>query len=80
MRTVIEVHARYVMSTRAMRTIPDAALPHLPFGALKEASDRGGNVTGRDDSSEPYSRLPAQLPGFFVGAIGFEPTTPTVSR
>ena len=58
-----KVHARYVMSTRAMRMIPDAALPRLPVTSLQErrarddstsvaASDGPGIVTVRDDS--PY--------------------------
>ena len=37
-----KVHSRYVMSTKAMRTIPDAALPPVPLGPLAEASDRCG--------------------------------------
>ena len=53
-----KVHARYVMSTRAMRTIPAAALPALPVAVLAEApkSSRRSmekmarNVTGHDDS------------------------------
>jgi integrase len=58
-----KVHARYVMSTRAMRTVPDAALPRLPLGPLAEAPARDdstlaevarrvGIVSARDDS--PY--------------------------
>ncbi len=58
-----KVHARYVMSTKAMRAIPDAALPRLPMAALQErrarddstsvtASNPPGIVTARDDS--PY--------------------------
>jgi nucleotide-binding universal stress UspA family protein len=56
-----KVHARYVMSTKAMRTTPDAALPRLPGDGLPErhvrddstsvgASDGPGIVTARDDS------------------------------
>jgi integrase len=75
-----KVHARYVMSTRAMRTIPDAALPRLPDGLLTDESGGAGNVTGRDDSWSPPSPPPPHLRGIIVGAIGFEPTTPTVSR
>ena len=52
-------HARYVMRTTAMRTIPDAALPRLPVAALVEARARDvsrrveapgtpGIVTARD--------------------------------
>ena len=74
-----KVHSRYVMSTKAMRTIPDAALPRLPAGALAEASDRAGNVTARDDSIRLSVLASAQLRGIIVGAIGIEPTTPTVS-
>ncbi len=75
-----KVHSRYVMSTRAMRTVPSAALPRLPLGPLREASDRAGNVTVRDDWSRSPPLPSAQPRGFLVGAIGFEPTTPTVSR
>lgn len=56
------VHARYVMRTAVMRTIPEAALPRLPRGLLTEpdsrddstpsmASEAPGNVTACDDSS-----------------------------
>ena len=45
-----KVHARYVMHTAAMRTIPDAALPRLPVAGLGEASKGAGNVTNRDVS------------------------------
>ncbi len=75
-----KVHARYVMSTRAMRTIPDAALPRLPDGPLTDEPIGAGNVTDRDDSWPPSLPPPPKLRGFSVGAIGFEPTTPTVSR
>jgi nucleotide-binding universal stress UspA family protein len=58
-----KVHARYVMSTKAMRTTPDAALPRLPGDGLPErhvrddstsvgVPDGPGIVTARDDS--PY--------------------------
>ncbi len=40
-----KVHARYVMRTTAMRTIPDAAIPRLP------AALAPGIVTARDDST-----------------------------
>ena len=74
-----KVHSRYVMSTRAMRTVPNAALPRLPLGVLREAWDRGPVVTDRDDSRRPPPPGSAQLRGIVVGAIGIEPTTPTVS-
>jgi hypothetical protein len=74
-----KVHSRYVMSTRAMRTVPNAALPRLPLGVLREAWDRGPIVTDRDDSRRPPPPGSAQLRGIVVGAIGIEPTTPTVS-
>jgi hypothetical protein len=45
------VHARYVMRTTAMRTIPGAALPELPRGGLAESPKPAGIVTGRDDST-----------------------------
>jgi integrase len=73
------VHARYVMSTAAMREIPNDALPSLPAGALAEVSRREGNVTGRDDSTVARPSDDAQ-PSDIVGARGFEPPTPTVSR
>lgn len=38
------VHARYVMDTVAMRTIPEAALPRLHHAAVE--------VPGRDDSRD----------------------------
>jgi len=60
-----KVHARYVMSNEAMRTIPHAAVPKLP-----------PIVMSRDDSGSARSRSGKE----FVGAIGIEPTTPTVSR
>ena len=50
-----KVHARYVMSTTAMRTIPAAALPALPLGPLTERAKavRAGRgiVTARDVST-----------------------------
>lgn len=59
-----KVHARYVMNTRAMRTVPSAALPALSIAALpeapagdtepaQEASDMWAIVTARDDSKLP---------------------------
>jgi integrase len=42
-----KVHARYVMQTAAMRTIPDAALPKLPAGAFAQVARSVGNVAGR---------------------------------
>jgi integrase len=56
-----KVHARYVMSTRAMRTVPTAALPSLSTATLVEASasapsppkdgsDKWAIATARDDS------------------------------
>jgi hypothetical protein len=53
-----KVHARYVMNTLAMRTIPSAALPRLPMGPLVEAYERDGNVTARDDSTEASPEVP----------------------
>ena len=44
------VHARYVMRTAAMRTVPAAALPKLPLGRLSSARRGLGIVTTRDDS------------------------------
>src|SRR5262249_8037749 len=78
--TDAKVHARYVMSTKAMRTIPDAALPAVPVDALIDHPDRRRNVTAGDVSIRPGVLLSAQHHGIFVGAIGVEPTTPTVSR
>jgi hypothetical protein len=72
-----KVHARYVMNTQAMRTIPAAALPSLPLGGLPEAPRI---VTARDDSPYPTSATPTQRLEIFVGTSGFEPPTPTVSR
>ena len=50
-----KVHARYVMSTTAMRTIPAAALPTLPAGGLTERAravrSGRGIVTARDVST-----------------------------
>jgi hypothetical protein len=47
-----KVHQRYVMSTAAMRAIPDAALPRLPLGNLAEARPRPNgscrSVVGRE--------------------------------
>ncbi len=74
-----KVHARYVMSTKAMRTIPDAALPRLPLAGLRETRKTPRIVTGRDDWTRQAALASAQLRGMFVGAIGIEPTTPTVS-
>ena len=67
-----KVHARYVMSTEAMRRVPDAALPRLPIAGLKEtamghgsrarkASDVRAIVTARDDSA-PAPALDAEKP------------------
>ena len=75
-----KVHSRYVMNTKAMQTVPAAALPRLPPGPLLEASERTGNVTGRDDWSRSLPLPSAQLRGNIVGATGVEPATPTVSR
>jgi integrase len=73
-----KVHARYVMSTRAMRTTPDAALPRLPVAGLAEASVRDGstagraskvwaNVTARDDSAFALDVPPEILCDFSAG-------------
>jgi integrase len=75
-----KVHSRYVMSTKAMRTIPSAALPRLPIEALADLSETPGIVTGRDDSTRLSSLAAMQLRGIFVGTTGIEPATPTVSR
>jgi len=45
-----KTHMRYVMNTRAMRTIPDAALPRLPAGRLIETSGRGDALRAADDA------------------------------
>ena len=44
------VHARYVMRTAAMGTVPAAALPRLPVGRLPSTARRAGIVTARDVS------------------------------
>jgi integrase len=46
-----KVHARYVMHTAAMRTIPAAALPRLPMTLLAKAAAGPGIVTARDVSA-----------------------------
>jgi hypothetical protein len=78
-----KVHARYVMSTKAMRTIPSAALPRLPTEALLDVSkttETAGIVIARDDSTPTAPLAYAQLRDILVGTTGFEPATPTVSR
>jgi hypothetical protein len=66
-----KVHARHVMSTKAMRPMPDAALPRLPITPLQvrrprddsasvEASDTSAIVTARDYST-PLSEIPAEI-------------------
>jgi len=50
-----KVHARYVMSTEAMRTVPAAALPTLPRGALA-TSGRDVSKTIRSLTPSPRSR------------------------
>jgi integrase len=64
------VHARYVMRTAAMRTIPVAALPRLPIGRLSSARRGQGNVTAGDDS---FSGPPG-LSMISVGHEGLEPS------
>src|SRR5580704_11293234 len=49
-----KVHARYVMSTAAMRAIPSAALPQLPVGPLAEA-------IARDDSHVPKAPATSRI-------------------
>jgi hypothetical protein len=47
-------HMRYVMRTRAMRTIPEAAIPRLPAtlpGVGNAPVDDPGDVTARDVST-----------------------------
>jgi integrase-like protein len=42
------VHARYVMRTTAMRSIPEAAIPTLPHGGLcRRGGDRGSRECER---------------------------------
>ena len=77
-----KVHARYVMSTKAMRTIPSAALPRLPLEGLLDVSkttETAGIVTARDDSTPTAPLAYAQLRDILVGTTGFEPATPTDS-
>jgi len=64
------VHQRYVMRTAAMRSIPEAALPRLPIGAMRMASRRAGIVTTRDDSFGPRLKPPT----ISVGHDGLEPS------
>jgi hypothetical protein len=64
------VHARYVMSTKAMRTIPEAALPRLPVGRLAEA-------IGHDDSA-PLPEMPAGILSDFGAGGGSR--TPDLAR
>jgi hypothetical protein len=49
-----KVHSRYVMSTKVMRTIPEAALPRLPAGPLPEAI---GRVDSHAPKAPPTSRI-----------------------
>jgi integrase len=74
-----KVHSRYVMSTKAMRTIPDAALPRLPVAGHADAPKGPRIVTGRDDWTRRAALASAQLRGILVGTTGIEPATPTVS-
>jgi hypothetical protein len=72
------VHGRYVMSTTAMRSTPDAALPPLPPVALVVVSGvagGGGNVTAGDVSSKRrrIKRLVASKK--VAPAAGLEPAT-----
>ncbi len=63
-----KTHMRYVMRTRGMRTIPDAALPRLPSAlgngptdaleATSEVSEATGIVTARDVSAAPPGSAP----------------------
>ncbi len=65
-----KVHARYVMSTKAMRTIPASALPRLPTKGLPELPRVPRIVTGRDESKRAHLKSPT-IPEV---RMGFEPT------
>ena len=62
--TAPKVHARYVATTKAMRALPDAALPRL-------ACQAPGNVRAPDDSS----RAPTNSSTISERETGFEPAT-----
>jgi integrase len=62
-----KVHARYVMSTKAMRMVPDAALPRLPAQAVVRAFGSTGIVTDRDVSTALRSTPPEILSDFSAG-------------
>jgi integrase len=71
-----KVHARYVMSTKAMRTIPSAALPRLPAIAVMDLNGEPGIVTARDDST--YA--PKKRSMISEREKGFEPSTSTLAN
>jgi hypothetical protein len=64
------VHVRYVMRTKVMRTIPAAALPPLTIQRLVSRSRRAGIVRVRDDSRGGLS--PTSM--ISVGHDGLEPS------
>jgi integrase len=65
-----KVHARYVMSTKAMRTVPATALPRLPTRGLPELPRAPRIVTGRDESKRAALKS-SKIPEV---RMGFEPT------
>lgn len=76
-----KVHSRYVMQTLAMRTIPAAALPQLPTGALAEDARRPLAREGKD-TARVYSARSAVAPPEILNASGAEggSRTPDLAR
>jgi integrase len=72
-----KVHARYVMHTTAMRTIPDAALPKLPVDGLAETPKGTRNVTARDDS-KPWLKVSPEILSHYSAGGGSR--TPDLAR
>ena len=67
-----KVHARYVMSTAAMRQTPAAALPNFAPPMPVESSRI---VSNKDDSPHDNPSILAQLHEMMAPTVGLEPTT-----
>jgi hypothetical protein len=67
-----KVHARYVMSTEAMRTIPAAALPALPLGPLPVPRDDSPSKASESAPPDP-SKSDAEAPRIVTGCDDSSP-------
>jgi hypothetical protein len=50
----VKTHMRYVMKTKAMRTIPEAALPTLPLGLAVQSSQPETIADGAEKKVEEF--------------------------